>query len=558
MKQRLAYLFIVPFVLALMPSALAQTLPDAGVLQQQIDLERKPLLPPRAAPIQPAAPAELKPISGVLVTIKRFRFAGNTLLTAEELKPVVATYLNRPLAFSELQQAVVDVANAYRKAGWVVRAYLPKQDVSEGIVTIQIVEAVFGGAQLEGSPPLRLKAERLLGAVDAAQLTGAPLNADKLDRVLLLLDDMPGVTVSGSLHKGQGVNETVLVIKAADEPLFSGEVGIDNAGSRATGEVRITSNVYLNSPLGLGDRVVANLLHARGNDYGRLAYSIPIGHDGWRVGASGSYLSYEMVADDFNGLDAKGTSSALGLDATYPLIRSRQQNLYLGLSYTHKRFDNEANHAITTRYGIDTVSVSLNGNLFDKLGGGSANAAGVTLTQGKVDLGSLDISEDARLDGGFTKLNYYLSRQQAITNTVYALAALAGQAARENLDSAEKFYLGGAYGVRAYPANEGGGAEGQLINLELRWRLPQNFVLVGFYDWGHVRVNPDNYANTNPNSYDLKGAGLALAWQADFGLNLKATWAHRIGDNPNPTATGNDQDGSLNKNRWWLAASLPF
>jgi hemolysin activation/secretion protein len=308
----------------------------------------------------------------------------------------------------------------------------------------------------------------------------------------------------------------------------------------------------------LGDRVVANLVHARGNDYARLAYSIPIGHDGWRVGTSGSYLSYEMVADDFNGLDAKGTSSTLGLDATYPLIRSRRQNLYLGLSYTHKRFDNEANHAITTRYGIDTVSVSLNGNLFDKLGGGSANAAGLTLTQGKVDLGSLDISEDARLDGGFTKLNYYLSRQQVITNTVYALAALSGQAARENLDSAEKFYLGGAYGVRAYPANEGGGAEGQLINLELRWRLPQNFVLVGFYDWGHVSVNPDNYANTNPNSYDLKGAGIALAWQANFGLNLKATWAHRIGDNPNPTASGNDQDGSLHKNRWWLAASLPF
>ena len=60
------------------------------------------------------------------------------------------------------------------------------------------------------------------------------------------------------------------------------------------------------------------------------------------------------------------------------------------------------------------------------------------------------------------------------------------------------------------------------------------------------------------NDYSLKGAGLALAWQGNSGLNLRATWARRIGDNPNPTATGNDQDGSLVSNRFWLTASLPF
>lgn len=558
MKLQFSSLFAVPFALAPVAPALAQTPPDAGALQQQIERERKPVLPPSAIPIKPAEPSELKPTVGITVTVKSFRFAGNTLLTTEALAPVVANYLNRPLDFSELQQATAAIANAYRKAGWVVRAYLPKQDINEGIVTIQIVEAVLGGTQLEGNPPLRVKAERLLGAVDAAQPKGAPINANQLDRSLLLLDDLPGITVSGSLKKGQGANETDLVLKVTDEPLLNGEVGIDNTGSRATGADRITGNLYLNSPFGFGDQAIANLIHSLGNDYGRLTYSIPVGNNGWRIGLSGSYLSYDLVADDFKGLDARGTSSTLGLDASYPLIRSRLQNLYLGLNYTHKRFDNEANLATTSRYDIDNVSVSLNGNQFDKLGGGGANTAGLTLTQGRVDLGSLDLSEDARLDGTFTKLNYTLSRQQVITGSVSAFAALSGQAASENLDSAEKFYLGGANGVRAYPTNEGGGAEGQLVNLELRWRLAQNFTLTGFYDWGHIRINPDNYASANPNSYELQGAGLALAWQASFGLNLKATWARRIGDNPNPTATGNDQDGSLDKNRFWLTAGLSF
>lgn len=554
MNQRLARLFVIP--LALATPALAQTPPDAGALQQQIDRERKPVLPPSAIPVQPAEPLEIKPGPGVVVTVKSFRFAGNTLLTREELAPAVAGYLDRPLGFSELQQAAAAVANAYRKAGWVARAYLPRQDISEGIVTIQIVEAMFGGAQLEGNPPVRVEAERLLETIAAVHPKGAPLNADKLDRALLLLDDLPGVSVSGSLKKGQGEKETDLVLKAADEPLFNGEVGIDNTGPRATGEERATALLYLNSPLGLGDQAIANLIHSQGNDYGYLAYSIPLGHDGWRISMSGSTLAYDLVADDFKGMDANGTSHTLGLDASYPLLRSRLKNLYLGVNYTHKRFDNEANHATSSRYGIDNISLSLNGNLFDKLGGGGANAAGLTLTHGKVDLGNLDLSENARLEGAFSKLNYSVSRQQVMTANVSAYAALSGQAASDNLDSAEKFYLGGTNGVRAYPASEGGGADGQLVNLELRWRLPQNLILTGFYDWGQVRVNPDNYANANPNRYELQGAGLALAWRARFGLNLKATWARRIGDNPNPTATGKDQDGSLDKNRFWLTASL--
>ncbi len=60
------------------------------------------------------------------------------------------------------------------------------------------------------------------------------------------------------------------------------------------------------------------------------------------------------------------------------------------------------------------------------------------------------------------------------------------------------------------------------------------------------------------NTYSLQGAGLALAWQSSAGLNVKATLARRIGNNPNPTATGNDQDGSLTQNRFWLTASWTF
>ncbi len=92
---------IAPLLLALAVPvtsvSLAQTPPDAGALQQQIERERATQLPRRIAPDKPATPAALPPLAGIVVTVKQFRFAGNTLLSAEQLAPAVAPFLERPL-----------------------------------------------------------------------------------------------------------------------------------------------------------------------------------------------------------------------------------------------------------------------------------------------------------------------------------------------------------------------------------------------------------------------------------------------------------------------------
>lgn len=526
-----------------LPQAQAQTAPDAGALQQQIDRERQQQLPKRLAPEKPAAPAAMKPTSGVTITVKQFRFAGNTLLSAEQLAPIVAGYLNRPLDFAQLQAAAAAVAEAYRTAGWIVNAYLPEQDIQDGIVTLQIVEAVFGKLQREGGHAGRVPSAQIDSLFAAQQAPGTSLNAGALDRALLLADDLPGISVAGSLAAGSREGETDLILKSADEPLLVGEAALDNTGSRSTGSDRLTANLSVNSPLGLGDLLSVNAIHSRGNDYLRLGYTLPVGSDGWRVGINVSDLRYKLITLDPD--KDKGTSSVAGLEASYPILRSRLANLFLNLNADHKTFDNEFGGNTTTRYDIDSFTVAINGNLFDNWGGGGANSASLAWVSGHRDNSVGTTSER------FGKLRASLSRQQVITNDVSFYAQLSGQKANKDLDTAERFYLGGAYGVRAYPSSEGGGSSGVMTNLELRWKLPEGFTLTAFHDYGHV-------SNDAAMSYSLKGAGLSLAWQTPVGVNLKATWARRIGDNPNPTATGQDQDGSLDKNRLWLSASLPF
>lgn len=130
-----------------------------------------------------------------------------------------------------------------------------------------------------------------------------------------------------------------------------------------------------------------------------------------------------------------------------------------------------------------------------------------------------------RTNGHYSKLRWLLSRQQVMTDELSLLAQYSGQRASKNRDSSEKFNLGGVY-----PINEGGDSKRQLLKLERPWKLPADFTLTGFYDWGQVSINcnPDFVAAADSNNYSLKGHGLALAW------------------------------ATLLKNRFWLTAISPF
>lgn len=86
---------------ALVQSAYAQTTPDAGALRQQIERQLPSVVPAETKP-KPltALPPEFTPAAGLSISVKAFRFAGNTLLSDAQIAPAVAGYLNRPIGFN--------------------------------------------------------------------------------------------------------------------------------------------------------------------------------------------------------------------------------------------------------------------------------------------------------------------------------------------------------------------------------------------------------------------------------------------------------------------------
>ena len=94
------------------------------------------------------------------------------------------------------------------------------------------------------------------------------------------------------------------------------------------------------------------------------------------------------------------------------------------------------------------------------------------------------------------------------------------------------------------------------MTAELRYLLGNDIMAKGFYDWGWVGKRDPT--TTGPSEYELSGAGLNLAWSTPLGFTFQGTYARRFGDNPNPSPTGMDQDGSLEEDRFWLVLGRSF
>ena len=543
--------------------AWSQALPDAGSIRQQIEPSRALPLPPAAPPQRVAPTPEIKPPVGMTVNVKSFQLSGHRLLSAEELMPALAEFVGRTLDFAGLQRATDAVAAAYRESGWLARVYLPEQDISEGTITLQVVEARFAGLRMEGEPSKRVLSSDIQAFFEEQQKTGEPLNTLALDRALLLADDLPGISVAGTLVPGQAEGETGLAIQNSDEAFVYGEVTLDNTGARSTGSNRVMLNLNINSPGDHGELINLTALRTQGSAYIRLGLTVPVGYNGLRFGFNGSTMNYKVIdgPSSLVSLNVQGSSDSMGLDWSFPVVRQRMRNLYFSGGLDNKRFYNDSiNKTSATNsyadYETNSLKLGFSGNVFDDLGGGGANSASLQVVQGQLARVKAHTQIDT-LGRDYIKFNYALSRQQSLTKDHSLLLNLQGQYATQLLDSSEKFYVGGASTVRAYPSSELGGERGQLLTGEWRWRLHAAWVLSGFIDQAWVTALPTTAADASTPS-SLRGYGLSAAWQGPLGLNAKLTWSQREGSNPKPTATGTDGDGTLLINRIWFTAGLSF
>lgn len=547
--------------------------PDAGQLLNEQQRQAQPPVRPADRPqLLDKEPLSAADEAGFRATINQFRFSGaDGLISETELQAVVADAKGRALTHAQMQVLAQRVSAAVQARGYLLaRAYLPRQDLSEGVLEI----AILAGRLEQGPGRVRIVTgnqplgERL-SVIAGASLPEGPVRNDQLERALLLINDVPGVQARATLEKGAELGSSRLIVRADTGPAWVAGAAVDNFSNRYTGEWRTSAQASLNRPLNREDLLGASVSHSSGSDLLGVNYSLGLNGSGLRANFAASWMRYDVGAE-LAPLDLTGSARTLNAGLSFPLIRARDRNLWASVDGEHKQLTDKALGQTLRERRMNKVTAMLSANGWDDLLGGGFNEASLGAAAGDLSLGqptdALSDSLSARTQGGFSKAVWRLARSQTLPGLpgwgLYAGAS--GQFAGNNLDSSEKFLLGGPSGVRGHAVGEASGDSGWLVNVEVRRDLRIGDLrgqVLGFVDHGRVRQHIQPWAGSvSPqagNEYGLSGAGVGVNLYGDR-WSLRSAYAHRLGGNPGASIAGLNADGRSSRQHLWVQASLRF
>jgi len=539
--------------------ALAQQQPP--VLPGQFQQIPPPPEPRKAAPeisIQQADTTGPSAADDAKITVNSLHITGETIYGEGVLLALTGFTPGSELSLDDLKTMASKIAAHYHRHGYfVAQAYLPPQQITNGAVTIVVMEGRYGTITLRNHSSLSdARLNGLLGGLDSGDaITIAPL-----EHRLLLLSDLPGVIVNSTIVAGSAPGTSDLIVDVRPGRKVSGSIEADNAGNYYTGEYRAGATLHINNLTGNADVASLRVLTSgNGLRYGQISYQAQVGKA--TVGVAYADLNYRL-GKQFSALDAHGNAQIASIFGRYPLIRSRKSNLGLSAQYDNRKFHDIVGVADSgTDRTIDAVMLGLNGDHRDDFGGGGYSAYGFTGTYGNLDIHTpLALFVDqltARTNGHYGKLAFNAMRLQRLSDSWALYGAIRGQVATKNLDISEKMELGGMYAVRAYPEGEAYADEGVVMNLEARWlmpgfsnHMPGELHLVGFVDAGAVTINTNPWDN-GTNHRTLSGAGVGTTWDDYNNFSVRAYYAWKTGNDVALSAP--DKSG-----RFWIQAVKYF
>jgi hemolysin activation/secretion protein len=532
--------------------------PDAGQTLQQLQQAPPPSAPTTQAPTlnnQAEHPDLLGGDQSSRVHLSRLVFNGNTVFDSATLGRV-AKLSDAEVTLSDLRAAARRVSKYYRDHGYILaRAYLPAQDVSGGVVTLAILEGKLGSTTINSNSKV---SRRRIQSILTDQIdTDTPLNSTEANRALILIQNTPGVGgVQGTLSPGPSVGTTALDLDVSRAPLISGSVAVDDNGNSYTGQDRLTASFNLANLTGHGDQLDLQGTVSEHNllNYAHVSWDAPVNSDGLRLGVAAGNVDYSL-GGSFKDLDAHGNAQTAALYGSYPLWLAPTSHVSLYLSIEHRTFTDDAGSVdLNSRKSADAAVFTISGDFSDSwLGTRAISAWRVANTYGDLDLhtpavAALDAAS-AQTAGTYDKVLLGLTREQTLFDRLSLYLAATGQESSKNLDTSEQFFLGGPYGIRAYPQGEAPGDGGWLGTVELRYHVTNPLQLIAFYDTGTIQTNHRPYLD-QLNDRHLSGPGVGA--NAGYGFfSLKTSLAWRCGSEP-PTS---DKDRSP---RVWVQGTYAF
>lgn len=456
----------------------------------------------------------------------------NSLVLDDLIQLVKRQRTDRGINFFELEDIAGKISAFYRVKGiFLAKAYIPVQNVEDGIVTMNILAGVLGSANVKGNK--KYNEEQILAPFQS--LVGQAVSSEEIEEALYLVNDLPGLALQGELSAGDSLGETILGLNVIEEKPWSAAITVDNHGAVFTGDNRVMTMIDFFNPFGFGDALTMGYLRSwspLNSDVGFFKYRIPAFDERTYTYISADINDFvldgdgDRTIDDLN-INGKTSNYTVGVDRQFKRLPSFGFNA--GFALTEKETKIQADVNLPDA-GEKVRGAELNFS-FNNL---SQNYALLNVGMASIQYGQFTSGVDERLnqDDAFYKLAIDWSTLK-ITDLPfsefqsYILARSKLRFSESALPAFEQLPLGGADSVRAFTVSDFSADKAAFLSAEWYAEFPMTWLAEAIEDKLKVALFVDGAYGSDIVS--LEGANDIWANLAGAGLLFKFTWRERLG-----------------------------
>jgi len=432
-----------------------------------------------------AAIAVMLPNAAVAQTfsVRDIDFGESAYLEAAALDAVAAPYEGVPIDLVALDRLLAEVQALYAEAGIVTaRAILPPQEISDGILRIELVEARIGAVSydLVGTNPDFLRRNLSLRV-------GALPDYEAMERDLRIFEIAHDVVPELVFAPGETPGTTDVSVRGTPPPRFALTASVTNFGTESTGRMQGSLFGRINSLTGVRDTLSFQLQGSSGAVSGQVGYSRPVGRPGGRLILSASYSQSQVIAGAFRVLDIVSDSQAVGVAYRWPAFVGPTSHWLFETGLNYEQSQSTLGGAPLADVTLTEVQIRAE---WAQRGDRQALQLAFGLRAGNADTKQISLTE-----GTYVLVEGSLAWTRLLGDVAtLSVNARAQFAEGQNLPVARLFTVGGPTSVRGYPNNVRSGDSGVEVKVQLGlskpWRLGERFTATPFVFADAAAVKP--------------------------------------------------------------------
>ena len=406
---------------------------------------------PIGVPVAPGAPAPQAPVaapprvtrlspqsvpSSRSFVLTSVTITGAESLPAAELRSTWVALRGTRITVGDVRGIADRVAALCRRHDDAIfRVTIPTQQFT-GAVRIDLIVGHVENVAIEGDT----KNADLwrLRAYAAAIAADRPLRQATLERYVLLMNAIPGLTVGSRFRPLPSRPDGVELVLTIRRTRFEYGFGFDNAGQPVLGRTEVEANVAVNDLFGEGDRTQFTFglpIDVNQFQYFALNHVEPLGRDGATITLDAADLLTHPTHDS-----VAGNATIVGATVAMPLVERVHQTLLGSVGFDAIDSNSALVGLTISDERTRTLRFRLQGAADQWLDG--VSAFDLVLSHG---IGVAGARRGSIVYGGpeFTKLTLRLSREQHLPLGLVLRARGFGQYAAERLPGSEQFAFGG-------------------------------------------------------------------------------------------------------------------